>query len=73
MLKSAAMFCFISGLIFYALTIIVPFFFDPNFSFYLFKIAIILFTIGLILGMIHVLNERRKEKRQEDWDKYKDY
>lgn len=73
MLKKSAFFCFISAILIYAVTIIVPFFLDPNSAFILFKLALIIFAIGVILGMIHVLNERKQEKKNENWNKYKDY
>lgn len=73
MLKTAAIFCFITAILIYAITIVSPFFINANITFIFFKLAITLFGIGVVLGMIHVINERRQEKKKEDWDKYKDY
>jgi len=73
MLKSAAIFCFIAAILVYAVTFVAPFLFDPSFVFVFLRFAVILFAIGVVFGMIHVINERRQEKKKEDWDKFKDY
>jgi len=73
LLKTAAIFCFISAILIYALTIISPFFVAFSFTLIFLRLAVILFAIGVVLGMLHVINERRQEKKNEDWDKLKDY
>lgn len=73
MLKSAAIFCFISAILIYAVTIVTPFLFSPALAFVFLKLAVILFAIGVVFGLVHVINERRQEKKKEDWDKFKDY
>ncbi|KJS23296.1 MAG: hypothetical protein VR72_01815 [Clostridiaceae bacterium BRH_c20a] len=73
MVKTAAIFCFITALLIYGVTIIAPFLIDPSIVFILLRFAIIIFALGVILGFIHVITERRQEKKKEDWDKLKDY
>jgi len=73
MFKTVAIFCFILAIIIYAVTIVSPFLVGPSFVFISLKFAVILFAIGVVFGMIHVINERRQEKKKEDWDKLKDY
>ncbi|MFZ5945295.1 MAG: hypothetical protein ACOYVD_14415 [Bacillota bacterium] len=72
-MKNAAIFCFISAIIIYAVTIISPFFLGEAIAFYLLRLAFVIFDIGVILGLIHVFNERRQEKKKEYWDEWKDY
>ncbi|KJS87863.1 MAG: hypothetical protein JM58_02810 [Peptococcaceae bacterium BICA1-8] len=73
MFKKVAIFCFISAILIYAVTIVTPFLIGPDFVFIFLRFAVILFAIGVVFGMIHVINERRQEKKKEDWDKLKDY
>ncbi|MFZ7104750.1 MAG: hypothetical protein ACOWWO_19110 [Peptococcaceae bacterium] len=73
MLKNMALFSFIAAIICYVPIIFLPFFGTGAWTWHLTRIALGLFAVGVVTGLIHVIAERREEKQKEDWDKMKDY